>query len=188
MLDSGKKSLLLFPSRNGIQASSSQAMPTHIDYSSESEEEEMTPSKGSHISCGSSGGEAKLSLCCSYRRAVGSVSGWPSAVVESTENHSLSQDLIQGQKPFSLQPWYLCPSAMWSFIKTLPMPQTTYQLFMKLWQLDCHSALPCHLAKPGRLHFLNCSSETKLAQPLLIILVILPLNCLHFVSLFLAVT
>lgn len=49
-------------------------------------------------------------------------------------------------------------------------------------------ALHCHLAKPGRFHFLNCSSDTKLAQPPLVILVILPLNCLYFVSLFLAVT
>lgn len=46
----------------------------------------------------------------------------------------------------------------------------------------------CHLAKLGRFCFLNCSSETKLAQPPLVILVILPLNCLHFVSLFLAMT
>lgn len=75
-------------------------MPAHIDYSSGSEEEEMTPNKGSHISCGSNGGEVKLSLCYSYRQAVDSFSGWPSAVVKSKENHSLSQDLIQGQNHF----------------------------------------------------------------------------------------
>lgn len=60
----------------------------------------MTPSKGSHISCGSSGAEVKVSLCYSYRRAVDSLSGLPSAVVKSKENHSLSQDLIQGQNHF----------------------------------------------------------------------------------------
>lgn len=46
----------------------------------------------------------------------------------------------------------------------------------------------CHFARLGRFCFLNCSSETKLAQPPQVILVILPLNCLHFVSLFLAMT
>lgn len=75
-------------------------MPAHIDYSSESEEEEVTPNKGSHISCGSNGGEVKLSLCYSYRHAVDLFPGWLSAVVKSKENHSLSQDLIQGQNNF----------------------------------------------------------------------------------------
>lgn len=133
-----KKSLLLFPSRICIQASSSQAMPTHIDYSSESEEEEMTPNKGSHLSCGSNGDEVKLSLCYSYRCAVDSFSGWPSAVVKSKENHSLSQDLIQGQKCFlcSLGIYALQQSGgLLRFCHCLSQP--TYQL----WQLDCHSEL-----------------------------------------------
>lgn len=60
----------------------------------------------------------------------------------------------------------------------LPAIHEAVATWLSLW------ALHCHLAKPGRLHFLNCSSETKLAQPLLIILVILTLNCLHFMSLF----
>lgn len=60
----------------------------------------------------------------------------------------------------------------------LPALHEAVATWLSLW------ALHCHLAKPGRLHFLNCSSKTKLAQPLLIILVILPLNCLYFVSLF----
>lgn len=47
-----------------------------------------------------------------------------------------------------------------------------------LWVQGLH----CHLTKPSKFHFLNCSSETKLAQPPLVILVILPLNCLHFAS------
>lgn len=44
-------------------------MPTHIDYSSEPEEEEMTLNKSSHVSCGSDGDGVKASLCYSYRRA-----------------------------------------------------------------------------------------------------------------------
>lgn len=62
-------------------------------------------------------------------------------------------------------------------LNDLPAIHEAVATWLSLW------ALLCHLAKPGRLHFLNCSSETKLAQPLLIILVILLLNCLHFVSL-----
>lgn len=159
-------------------------MPAHIDYSSESEEEEMTPNKGSHVPCGSRGGEVKLSLCYSYRRAVGSFSGWTSAVIKTKENHSQSQNLIQGQTIFSVALVFTPFSNLEVYqdfataSTNLPAIHEAVATWLSLW------APHCHLAKPGRLHFLNCSSETKLAQPLLIILVILPLNCLHFVCLF----
>lgn len=90
-------------------------------------------------------------------------------------------------RPFSLSPWYLCPSVIWRFIKTLALPLSTNlheDMATWLWIWVLHH----HLAKPSRFHFLNCSPETKLGQPPLVILVTLPLNCLHFVSLFLAVT
>lgn len=77
-------------------------MPTHIDYSSELEEEEMTLSKSSHVSCGSNGDEVKANLCYSYMSAGDSFSVWPSAVVESKDNHKSEPGPGPGPRPFPL--------------------------------------------------------------------------------------
>lgn len=106
-----------------IQASGSQAIPTHVDYSSEPKEEEMTLNKSSHVSCGSDGDGVKASLCYSYRHAGDLFSVWPSAVVKSKRNHEFEPGTGPGPRPFPLCPWYLCPSAIW--IKTLPLPLST---------------------------------------------------------------
>lgn len=62
-------------------------------------------------------------------------------MVKSKENHVQSEPVPgPGPRPFPLWPWYLHPSAVWRFIKTLPLLlSTNLQLFMKPWQLDCES-------------------------------------------------
>lgn len=97
-----KKSILLFSSRICIQASGSRAMPTHIEYSSEPKEDEMTLNKSSYVSCGSHGDGVKASLCYSYRHAGDSFSVWLSAVAKSKENHDSEPGSGPGPRPFPL--------------------------------------------------------------------------------------
>lgn len=176
-----KKSILLFPSWICIQASGSWAMPTHIEYPSEPEEDEMTLNQSSHVSCGSHGDGVKASLCYSCRGLIFSMavcSGkvkrepWVWARIWSRAKAISSLALVF--TPFSnLEVYQDSATASLNWFTVINEAVATW-----LWV----QALNCHLTKPSRFHFLNCSSETKLAQPPLVILVILPLNCLHFVS------
>jgi len=87
-------------------------MPTHVDYSSEPKEEEMTLNKRSHVSCGSNGDGVKASPCHSYMHAANSFPVRPSAVVKSKANHESEPGPGPGPRPFPPWPWYLRPSVI----------------------------------------------------------------------------
>lgn len=162
---------------------------THwLQLSSNPEKGEMTPNKNIPILCGSNGDGTQASLCYGYSHAGDSFTVWPSTVVKS--KCSVWARAWCMAKTISSLALVFTPSSnleVYQDSATASLNQFTViheAMATCLWVWALH----CHLAKLGRFYFLNCSSETKPAQPPLVILVIIPLNCLHFFSLFLAMT